>query len=182
MQECSAPKGIVFSPFWSENEYRLCPFLSEIGYGFRENYGNVWMYLSFQFQSNKKEREVCKFEMNFKKSFCWRSNLSKWWHNFLEASSENGCKKWACLVCNRVRTYRIGRHNPTKNSQEYLPLSPPPPCLGIRWCFLKLLFCRFSGRFIGMTNTISAVSSAIKSDKKVLNRGRYYNKPLDSCS
>ena len=127
MQECSAPKGIVFSPFWSENEYRLCPFLSEIGYGFRENYGNVWMYLSFQFQSNKKEREVCKFEMNFKKSFCWRSNLSKWWHNFLEASSENGCKKWPCLVCNRVRTYRIGRHNPTKNSQEYLPLSPPLP-------------------------------------------------------
>ena len=24
---------------------------------------------------NKKEREICQFEMNFKKSSCWRSNL-----------------------------------------------------------------------------------------------------------
>ena len=32
-------------------------------------------YLSFQPQMNKKERAICKFEMNFKKSFCWRSNL-----------------------------------------------------------------------------------------------------------
>ena len=24
---------------------------------------------------NKKERAICKFEINFKKSFCWRSNL-----------------------------------------------------------------------------------------------------------
>ena len=27
------------------------------------------MYLSFQFQMNKKEREICEFEVDFKKSF-----------------------------------------------------------------------------------------------------------------
>ena len=25
---------------------------------------------------NKKERVICKFDVDFKKSFCWRSNLS----------------------------------------------------------------------------------------------------------
>ena len=34
------------------------------------------MYLSFQFQMNKKERVTCKFEMDTKKSFSWRSNIS----------------------------------------------------------------------------------------------------------
>ena len=28
------------------------------------------------FQMTKNEREICEFEMDFKKSFCWRSNLS----------------------------------------------------------------------------------------------------------
>ena len=32
--------------------------------------------LLFQFQMSKKERELCEFEMDFKKSFCWRSNPS----------------------------------------------------------------------------------------------------------
>ena len=27
------------------------------------------MYLSFQFQMNKKEREICEFEVDFKKPF-----------------------------------------------------------------------------------------------------------------
>ena len=49
---------MVFAPFWSE-----------IGYGFRENYGSVWTYLSFQFKMSKEEREICEFEMEFKKSF-----------------------------------------------------------------------------------------------------------------
>ena len=40
----------------------LCPFWSEIGYGFLGNYGIVWTYLSFQFQMSKKEREICEFE------------------------------------------------------------------------------------------------------------------------
>ena len=35
------PSGRVFAPFWSENEYTLCPFWSGIGYGFRGNYGSV---------------------------------------------------------------------------------------------------------------------------------------------
>ena len=34
------------------------------------------MYLSFLFQMSKKERKICKFEMDFKKSFCCCSNLS----------------------------------------------------------------------------------------------------------
>ena len=38
---CAAPKGMVFAPFWSESGYRLCPFWSGIGCGFRGNYGSV---------------------------------------------------------------------------------------------------------------------------------------------
>ena len=66
--------------------------------------------------------------MNFQKSLCWRSNLSclsHWWHNFIEAKSENGyhgileawsengCGKWPFLVWNRVRIWRTGRYTPT---------------------------------------------------------------------
>ena len=40
--------------------------------------------------------------------------------------SENGCEKLHFLVWNRVRIWRTGRHNPTKNSQE----NPPPPGAG----------------------------------------------------
>ena len=36
----------------------------------------VWMCSSFQFLMSKKESLICEFEMDFKKSFCWRSNLS----------------------------------------------------------------------------------------------------------
>ena len=35
------PKGQGFGPFWFENGYRLCPFWSGIGYGFRTNYRSV---------------------------------------------------------------------------------------------------------------------------------------------
>lgn len=34
------------------------------------------MRSSFQFQMNKEESVICDFEIGFKKSFCWRSNLS----------------------------------------------------------------------------------------------------------
>ena len=44
--------GLVFAPFWSENGYRFRPFCSGIGYDSRGNYGSVWMYLSFQFQTS----------------------------------------------------------------------------------------------------------------------------------
>ena len=48
------------------------------GYGFCTvigNYGGggVLTYLPFQFQMNKKETVICEFEMDFKKSVCWRS-------------------------------------------------------------------------------------------------------------
>ena len=43
----------------------------------RGNYGIVVTYLSFQFQMNKKEKVIYEFEIDFKKSFCWRSNQSK---------------------------------------------------------------------------------------------------------
>ena len=33
--------GRVFAPFWSQNEYTLCPFLSGIGYGFSKNHGII---------------------------------------------------------------------------------------------------------------------------------------------
>ena len=32
--------------------------------------------VSFQFQMNKIGREICEFEMDFKKSSCWLSNVS----------------------------------------------------------------------------------------------------------
>ena len=60
------PKGRVFGSFWSG-----------IGYGFRGNYGRVhkYTYLSFQFQMNKNEIEICEFETAFEEFFCLRSNL-----------------------------------------------------------------------------------------------------------
>ena len=41
---------------------------------FQETYGSVWTYLSFQFQMNKKEREIR--DIVKENLFCWRSNLS----------------------------------------------------------------------------------------------------------
>ena len=55
----SNPLG-VFGSFWSENGYRLC-----LSGKFRGNYGSVWTYSSFQFQMIKKERKICKFEIDF---------------------------------------------------------------------------------------------------------------------
>ena len=56
------------------------------------------MYSLFQFQMNKRETLICEFEMKFKKSFCWRSNLSNdgifsdglKWVRILETVSETG--------------------------------------------------------------------------------------------
>ena len=78
------------------------------------------MKLSFQFQmSEKKEREICEFEMDLKNYFCLRSNLSNdnmisakrpglKWVRILEIWSENG---WGKLES------RAAAH-PSKNSQE----------------------------------------------------------------
>ena len=77
--------------FWSENGYTLCPVWSGIGYGFRENNGSVLMYLLFQFQMSKKEREIYTFEMDFDEFVFLCSNLSNDIINFcLKARSENG--------------------------------------------------------------------------------------------
>ena len=72
----AALKVMVFVPFRFENGYRFCPFWSGIVYGFWGNCGIVWTYLSFQLQMNKKERVICKLQKDFKKSYCWRFNLS----------------------------------------------------------------------------------------------------------
>ena len=65
---CAASKGRVFPPFWSENEYGLCSFWPGIGYAFQASYGNVRTYILFQLHMSKKEREICGFGMDFKKS------------------------------------------------------------------------------------------------------------------
>ena len=57
---------MVFGPFWSENGYRLCPFLSGIGYGFRGNY-EEYERIYREFQMNKKEIEIREFEMHLEK-------------------------------------------------------------------------------------------------------------------
>ena len=49
----------------------LCPFWCGTGYGFRGNNGSEheWTYLSFQFQMNKNEIEMCEFEMHLENFF-----------------------------------------------------------------------------------------------------------------
>ena len=142
LQRRQPQRVLFFKLFRSENGYRLRQFWSGIGYGFRGNYDSASLYSSFQFQISKKERVISEFEIDFKKSFRWVSNLGKddiisvylkiyvtfcgkphvWklvW--ILDARSENGCGKWHCLVWNRARIWRTGRDTPTKNSQEYPP-------------------------------------------------------------
>ena len=86
-------------------------FLSETGYGFRGNYGNVWTYLSFQFQINKNKMAIWEFQMDFKKSFCWHFDPN---NNdiiyFLVDRSENEWGKWHFLVWNKFRIWRTGQH------------------------------------------------------------------------
>jgi len=70
---CRAPKGMVFEPFPYENWCRLFLFWSGIGYGCRGNYGIVKVFVTlFQFQIWL----YWTFEMDFKISLCWRSELS----------------------------------------------------------------------------------------------------------
>ena len=60
--------------------------------GFSRNRRRMYVFITFQFQMNKKE--ITKLEVDFKKFFCWRSNLSRMLtYNFLEARSANGCGK-----------------------------------------------------------------------------------------
>ena len=68
------PKGRVFGPFWSEN---TLPILVWNRVWFLRNYGSVheWTYISFQFQMNKDEIEICQFEMHMENFFSLLSNL-----------------------------------------------------------------------------------------------------------
>ena len=73
---CATPKGMVIAPFWSENGYRLCPFLVWNGVWFS---WELWKFLNVFVVSipDEKERKIiCEFEVDFKKWFCWRFNLS----------------------------------------------------------------------------------------------------------
>ena len=67
---------MVIAPFWSENGYRLCPFLVwNRGWYSREllKCMNVFVVSI----PNEIERKIiCEFEMALKKFFWWRSNLS----------------------------------------------------------------------------------------------------------
>ena len=83
------PKGYGFCAFsvWKQVHFAL--FGLELGMVFRGNNGSVWTYLSFQFQMKRKEREICEIEMHFKKSFCSRSNRSRW-HNFYKERGRPG--------------------------------------------------------------------------------------------
>ena len=68
---------------------------------------------------NKKESVICEFEMDFKKSFCWRSNLSNICIIFVHVMrmlhfvTTPGLKTG---VEHDIR--RKGRHTPTKYSLE----------------------------------------------------------------
>ena len=65
--------GISFEAFRSENRYRLSLFGLELGMVFKETTG---MCESICLQMNQRDRVMRKFEMDFKKSFCRRSNVS----------------------------------------------------------------------------------------------------------
>ena len=117
---------------------------------------NVFV-VSIPSKKRKKKRLICEFEMDCKRPLCWRSNVSHWWHNFIEAKSENGCGKWHFLVRNRVRIWRTGWYTPTKNSQEY------PPPLGSTYTrrlieFEKTLICL---HWWGFKRTVARLSSSI---------------------
>ena len=63
------PKGYGFCAVLVWKRVETLPILVWNRYRFQGNYGSVRKYLSFQCQMNKKEREICEFEMDFKKSF-----------------------------------------------------------------------------------------------------------------
>ena len=103
--------------------YRLCSLWSGVRYGFWGKYGSLRTYFVVSI-SNEKERENCEFKMDLRNLvfvvvFLLLINLSN--NYFLEARSENGCKKWHFLVWNRVRIWRTERRISTKNPQEYSP-------------------------------------------------------------
>ena len=72
----AAPKGRVFSPFWSENGYFLCSFWSGIRYCFQKNYWTLRSYLLFYFQMSTKAKKYANSKRISRNRFCCCSNLS----------------------------------------------------------------------------------------------------------
>ena len=70
----------IYKPYSAVSPQRvrfLRQFWTGFGYGSRRNYGSVRTYLLFQFQmKTEKDRVIYEFEVDFKKSFIWRSHLS----------------------------------------------------------------------------------------------------------
>ena len=67
------PKGYGF---WADLVWKRVlplPILVWVWVWFLRDFGGGWTYLSFEFQINKKEREICELETDFRKSFCWRA-------------------------------------------------------------------------------------------------------------
>ena len=79
---------------------------------FGSDYGNVWTYLSFQFQMNKKERVIFEFEMGLKKFV--GSNVSNDDNHFLRGQ-----------VCQRVWILKYSEIG----SGFREPGSTPPPSI-----------------------------------------------------
>ena len=94
--------------------YRLFLFWSGTGYAFRENYGSVWTYLSFR------ERIICEFEIDFKKSFCCFccSNLS----NDYIISAHNGWQGWIETWKNWANIFKFYT---CKNRQKIVMVNAP---------------------------------------------------------
>ena len=98
------------------------------------------LFLVSRFQMNKKERVICQFEIHLKKFVVGVLILANWWHNFLEAKTENGCGKGHFLVWNRVKILWTGRQTPTKNSQVYPPPPPHPGQIYHNFSFSLVLY------------------------------------------
>ena len=77
--------------------------------------------------------------MDCKKSLCWRSNLSNWWHNFTEAKSDNGMdfggqalNAWG----NETVWSEIGQDLEDRAAhphQEFPGVFPPGPAIYTEW-------------------------------------------------
>ena len=65
----------VFAPFWSQNEYTLCPFLSGIGYGFQRTTG-LYERSIVSIPNEYEKKKDMRIRNGFEELFCLRSNLS----------------------------------------------------------------------------------------------------------
>ena len=82
---------VVFEPFGLKTSIGFAHFAG-IGYGIRGNYGSVRTYfLSFQFQTGVRNKEKCANSKWI--HYCSKLSNDAYTFNFLEARSENRCKK-----------------------------------------------------------------------------------------